>query len=411
MYSGTCVRPPATRLRVGIATSGRFHLLDLARELDALGVDVRFYSYVSRKRARKFGLPAHCHVALLPFVFPLIALERLFPRVFPRTIERLMCWALDILVILRMRRCDVFVCMSGMYLNAPRFAKWRYGALVVLHRGSRHILSQSDILARLSKAQQVTPFVIRRELRGYDMADCIAVPSFHAAESFAPWPEHAQKLFLNPYGVALEQFPLRRGTPSREPTVLYVGNWSYQKGADVLAEVIAGMDGVRLIHVGALFDAPFPDHSRFTHHDPVPQWELTKFYQAAHVFALASRQDGFGVVILQALASGLPIVCTERTGGVDLLHVPGLARLIRVVPPDDAPALRRALAQALEDATGETGVAPITKAEREALSWGRYALRDLHFMNEMLQLPARPSPNSPRRYDRIVPSRDPVVLE
>lgn len=243
------------------------------------------------------------------------------------------------------------------------------------------------------------------------MADCIAVPSSHVVDSFTPWPALAQKLFLNPYGVALEEFPLRRGVPSREPTVLYVGHWSYRKGVDVLADCIGEIEGVRLVHVGALVDVPFPNGSRFVHHDPVPQWELAKFYRAAHVFALASREDGFGVVILQALASGLPVVCTERTGGVDLLHVPGLARLIRVVPTDDAPALRRALAQALEDATGETGVAPITKTEREALSWGRYALRDLHFMNEMLQLPARPSPNSPHRYDRIVPSRDPIVLE
>ena len=391
--SSMSVSPAGSRLRIGIATSGRFHLLDLARELDALGIDVRFYSYVSRKRAKRFGLPARCHVALLPFLFPLVAIERLFPRVLPRTIERLMCWALDTLVILRMRRCDVFVCMSGMYLSAPRFAKWRYGALVVLHRASRHILSQRDILARLSKAKQVTPFMVRRELQGYAIADRIAVPSFHVVESFAPWPEHAWKLFLNPFGVALEQFPLRGGPLPPEPTVLFVGHWSYQKGVDVLAEAISEMEGVRLVHVGALVDAPFPtNHSKYIHHDPVPQWELKTFYRSAHVFALASREEGLAFVILQALASGLPIVCTERTGGADLSRMPGLARLISVVPTDDPPALRSALAQALKDATGDTGVAPITEAERETLSWRGYVLRDLHFMNEMLQRAARSSP-------------------
>ena len=173
-------------MRVVIASAGRFHLLDLARELDALGVEVHFYSYVPRKRAEKFGLPSRCHVALLPFLFPLVAWERLFPRLFPRIIERLMCWALDMLTILRMRRCDVFICMSGMYLQAPRFAQWRYGARVILHRGSRHILSQSEILARLPRAQQVTPFMVRRELKGYAIADRIAVPSTQVAESFAP---------------------------------------------------------------------------------------------------------------------------------------------------------------------------------------------------------------------------------
>src|SRR5215469_9525117 len=158
-------------MRVILASPGRFHLLDLARELHALGVEVHFYSYVSRKRAEKFGLPRRCHVALLPFLFPLVAWERLSPRLFPRTIERLMSWALDMLTIFRMRPCDVFICMSGMYLQAPRFARWRYGARVILHRGSRHILSQREILASIAGAQQITRFVVRRELQGYEIAD------------------------------------------------------------------------------------------------------------------------------------------------------------------------------------------------------------------------------------------------
>ena len=63
------------KLRIGVASSGRFHLLDLARELDVLGSDVCFYSYVPRKRAKTFGLPGRCHVALLPFLFPLVSLN------------------------------------------------------------------------------------------------------------------------------------------------------------------------------------------------------------------------------------------------------------------------------------------------------------------------------------------------
>ena len=266
--------PSGTKLRVGIASSGRFHLLDLARELDALGVEVCFYSYLSRTRAQTFGLPGRCHISLLPILFPLVALERLFPWIFPRTIERLMCWALDVLTILRMRRCDVFICMSGIYLHAPRFAQWRYGARVVLHRGSRHILSQKEIMARISQAQQVTPFMVRRELQGYAIADRIAVPSTQVVESFAPWPEHACKLFLSPYGVSLDEFPLRTGTLPSEPTLLFVGHWSYRKGVDVLTDAVRALDGVRLIHVGHLLDAPFPHHPRFIHHDPVPQTQL-----------------------------------------------------------------------------------------------------------------------------------------
>jgi hypothetical protein len=47
--------------------------------------------------------------------------------------------------------------------------------------------------------------------------------------------------------------------------------------------------------------------------------------------------------------------------------------------------LRRALAQALDDATGKTGVAPITSAERGTLSWSAYAKRHLELMLEIQQ--------------------------
>lgn len=377
--------PSRTKLRIGIATSGRFHLLDLARELDALGAEVSFYSYVPRKRAQIFGLPTHCHISLLPLVFPLVVLQRLVPWLAPRTIDRLMCLALDAATILRMRHCHVFICMSGMYVQAPRFARWRYGAKVILERGSTHILSQKALLADHPDGPPITSFTIRRELEGYDLADRIAVASMHVVESFASYSRHVSKLILNPYGVDLEQFPLpAENCKPGQRTILFVGQWSYQKGVDILAEAVDQIDDVKLIHVGPVGDIAFPIHARFIHHDPVPQWRLKEFYHRAHVFALASRQDGFGVVLGQALASGLHVVCTDRTGGSDLARLPGLGRLISVVPVGDADALRRALIKALDDASA-SGMQPITQDQRKMLSWRRYALQYLRFITEMLQ--------------------------
>ena len=248
-----------------------------------------------------------------------------------------------------------------------------------------HIQAQHEILASLPQASQVTRFMMRRELKGYDVADYIEVPSMHAAKSFSSWPGLAHKVFLNSYGVDLNQFPLRIGALPAEPTVLFVGNWAYQKGVDVLAEAIAEMNDVRLIHVGALLDAPFPTNTRFVHHDPIPQWELKKFYGAAHVFALASRQDGFGMVLSRA-SCHRPFGRLYGTYRWPRSCAPArISRFIRVVQSGDALALRRALTQALDDTIGKGRVAPITEAERQALSWRAYALRDLQFMSKILQ--------------------------
>ena len=158
------------------------------------------------------------------------------------------------------------------------------------------------------------------------------------------------------------------------PTVLFVGGWSIRKGADVLVEAIRKLGGVRLLHVGGIVDVPFPDDPRFEHVDPVPQWRLTEYYRRAHAFALASREDGFGMVLSQALASGLPVVSTDMTGGSDLRLTPALADRIAVPPVGDADAMARAL-QIMIDRALAGQVPQLADADRNLLSWSAYGAR------------------------------------
>ncbi|MDP3673061.1 MAG: glycosyltransferase family 4 protein [Telluria sp.] len=361
-------------MKVAIASTGRFHVLDLARELDRQGLDVAFHSYVPRKRAQAFGLPARCHRSMLPYLAPLVAWERLAPRARPAAQERAMAIALNAVVTARLQPCDVFICMSGMYLEAARFAKERYGAQVWLERGSRHILSQRDILREVG-ARGPTQFIVDRELAGYELADRIVVPSSHVVESFAEHqPGVMHKLFVNPYGVDLDQFPQRTVRRANEtPTILFVGGWSKRKGADLLEGAIRQLNGVRLLHVGAIIDTPFPsDDTRFTHVDPVAQWKLSEYYRQSDVFALASREEGLAMVQVQALASGLALVCTHRTGGADLALSPKLADQIFVASLDPV-----AIAKAIEAAVQKAALGPVRleEADRDLLSWRAYASR------------------------------------
>src|SRR5215211_2311938 len=87
------------RFRVAIATAGRFHVLDLARELGALGFEVDFYSYVPKSRAERFGLPRGCHRSLVPFALPALAVERFAPAVSPVVREWLLYKSLNLAVI------------------------------------------------------------------------------------------------------------------------------------------------------------------------------------------------------------------------------------------------------------------------------------------------------------------------
>ncbi|MFI5301008.1 MAG: glycosyltransferase, partial [Polyangiales bacterium] len=152
-----------------------------------------------------------------------------------------------------------------------------------------------------------------------------------------------------------------------------VGTFSLQKGADTLVEACSQLDDVRLLHVGAVEDVAFPIHPRFEHHAPVDQRALPDFFQRAHALALPSRQDGFGLVLSQALAIGLPVVGTTETGAPDLAEMlPGARHRVTVIPPEDVSALRDALAAAVVE--GQTRHA-LTPDESAALSWTGYARR------------------------------------
>lgn len=79
----------------------------------------------------------------------------------------------------------------------------------------------------------------------------------------------------------------------------------------------------------------------------VPDGDLQTLYQLAEVFVYPSRYEGFGIPIIEAIHSGLPVVaatgsCLEEAGGPDCLYV----------SPDDAEALAVAVSQLMKGADG-----------------------------------------------------------
>jgi len=107
----------------------------------------------------------------------------------------------------------------------------------------------------------------------------------------------------------------------------------------------------------------------------VPQTELARFYAGANAFVIASREEGLAVVLAQALAGGLPVICTDRTGGADLGHTPALAQHITVIPHDDLSALVAAVVGLRDRHTAGQRPKPLADSDREALSWAAYGRR------------------------------------
>jgi glycosyltransferase involved in cell wall biosynthesis len=220
-----------------------------------------------------------------------------------------------------------------------------------------------------------TPIALR-ERQEYDAVDVISVPSRLVEKSFYGKGFEPSRLARNPLGVDLSEFPYDPGPPPNASPLraVFAGTFSRQKGADLMVSALASLHDITLTHVGSTGDVPPSPLPNVHHHAPVPQAELTRFYRDADVLLLPSRQDGFGMVMTQALASGCHVIASDHTGGPDLAELTENDR-VTIIPAGDTDALVTAL-RTLSDRRDQLRTARLTAPTwRSDLSWRAYAER------------------------------------
>ncbi len=162
-----------------------------------------------------------------------------------------------------------------------------------------------------------------------------------------------------PNGVDVERFAGAEpasGLPAGR-RVLWVGRLDRQKGFPVAvrawAEIARRAPDAWFVVVGegrdlvALHELPEEAARRVLALGTVRHEDLPPFHAASHVFvSAATGQESFGIVLVEAMAAGLPVVCTD---------IPGYREVVRdgvegiLVPPGDAGALAGALLRVLGD--------------------------------------------------------------
>lgn len=222
---------------------------------------------------------------------------------------------------------------------------------------------------------------IERELLSYKLSDYICIPSKHAQKSFTANGYEEDRTFINPYGVDIENF-----FPRKHKTIIYdvimVGTWGMQKGCDILTEALK-TSKLRFLHIGNIGDYSFPKKKEFKHIEHVDQMELGKYYNMAKISILPSRQDGFGLVLSQAMACGLPIVCTKDTGGEDLKQFLSDDKWIVVIEKTNAAELKAGILKALELYDELPEGYDYMKESRSELSWRGYGKRYADFLDNI----------------------------
>ena len=235
---------------------------------------------------------------------------------------------------------------------------------LIFGRSRRFVVSyHSDIVRQRILGALYRPFLWQVLQR----ANLIAVASPALVQSSEFLRRYAGKCRIIHYGVQLERFVVNpqleaeaaswRARFANRPLLLFVGRLRHYKGVDVLIEAMRQVEGSHALIVGI---GPFADTwrrqaaeanllDRITFLGELPDETLLPLYRAASVFVLPStnRAETFGIVQLEAMASGVPVVCTELGTGTSYVNQHGVTGL--VVPPNQPTALATALNTLLAD--------------------------------------------------------------
>ena len=190
----------------------------------------------------------------------------------------------------------------------------------------------------------------------------------------------------------------------REPYVLFVGRISEQKGIFPLLEAARALpEDVALVLCASSPDTPelLARLEAAVAGRPRVRWinamlpvaEVVELYSHAAVFVCPSIYEPFGLINLEAMACGTPVVAT-RVGGIPEVVVDGETGWL--VPPGDEAALARALRGALADQARARRMGEAGRRRVEAhFSWDRIAERTLAVYRDAIAAKAAARGDSP----------------
>lgn len=223
------------------------------------------------------------------------------------------------------------------------------------HQGRLVFTYHSDIVRQKTLAVAFTP-ILRYAL---SKAAAIIVSSPNYIDSSEILSEHRSKCRVIPFGVSVEhfnQYDQKKVRKIRERygprIVLGVGRMVYYKGFEHLVRAMARVNA----HLLIIGQGPLREHlrqlamelkvsDRVTFLSEVD--DVRPYYHASDVFVLSSvmRSEAFGIVQLEAMACGKPVINTQLDSGVTFVSPHGVSGL--TVPPADSVALGNAINQLL----------------------------------------------------------------
>ncbi len=252
---------------------------------------------------------------------------------------------------------------------------------MLLGRSRGLVLSyHSDIVRQRILGALYSPF-LRVLLRRADRIS-VSNPTYIQTSPFLS--RVADKCSVIPFGIDLSDFAatpvLRqraaeiRTTYGGKPLLLFVGRLRHYKGLNVLIDAMRDIDAQLLVIGAGMMEGAWRGQARalgldarITFLGDLSDAAKLEMLHAADLFVLPStnRAEAFGIVLIEAMAAGLPVISTELGTGTSFVNRHEETGL--VVPPNDAAALAAAINRILNDAPlrQRMAAAALARAQQE----------------------------------------------
>lgn len=165
-------------------------------------------------------------------------------------------------------------------------------------------------------------------IKDFKNTDTFLVPSEVVKKSLLYCDINESKITKVPYGVDVSHFAFKQKSGTSTPLkILFVGNLSYRKGIHHLLNVVSKFSNkeVELNLVGGYnpegdFYKEYHRTENINFHGFVTRDRISDMFQDTDVFVMPTLSEGLALVILEALATGTPVICTEKAGGNDAIE-------------------------------------------------------------------------------------------
>lgn len=320
-----------------IASSGKYHHFSLAKSLFKTNNLKKIFTGYPWFKVKKEKLPKEyvfCigFFEIIIFIIKKISFNKagfLYKKLIK--LKKIVSDKIFLSRIKKIKNFDYFLCLSGDGLSSAKYIK-SLNKTYICERSSSHILYQEKILndeyKKLGFDRKTNNWIIERELKEYELADLILVPSNFVKKTFEDYGLSNKVCVIN-FGANTDEFQklnIKKNNDD-EFNILFVGQLSIRKGLHYLTTSFKDFDhckkklhiiGSRTPETNLIEKFLYKENTIF--YGNRPKNEICQIMNKADVFVLPSLEEGMANVILEATACGLPIILTENSGGAELIE-------------------------------------------------------------------------------------------